>query len=124
MQSVSSNAVAESLSYVVGQEIKTGGKFFDGTNWKDVYKRIYLATVSHGSHVPLNISNLDNIIRIDGDFRYNSGGNWYTMQLNNPNDSGWYSRCNVEKNEYFSWMIGGFGTVNAQMIIEYTKTTD
>lgn len=125
MHSVSSNAVAESLSYVVGQEIKTGGKFFDGTNWKDVYRREYYATVGNRSRVPLNISNLDRVSKLDGTMWYDAGSNRnYVLQLNNPNDNGYWSRCAITAGDYLDFILSGWNTVSVYVCVEYTKTTD
>lgn len=62
MHSVTSNAVAESFSYVVGEEIKTGGKFFDGTNWKDVYKKVIEFGVLPNNSTKTVAHNLSNVI--------------------------------------------------------------
>lgn len=69
MHSVTSNAVAEANSYVVGQEVKTGGMFFDGANWKDVYRKVIDcgALPSNGQKTFQNVmSNTNKIISIQG----------------------------------------------------------
>ena len=125
MHSVTSNAVAKANSYVVGQEVKTGGKFFDGTNWKDVYRKEYYATIGNGSRVPLNISNLDRVCKLDGTMWYDAGSNRnYVLQLNNPNDNGYWSRCAIMEGNYLEFILSGWNTVNVYVCVEYTKTTD
>lgn len=69
MHSVTSNAVAEANSYVVGQEVKTGGMFFDGANWKDVYRKVIDCGAlpnNTDKYIFHGISNLDFVIKMSG----------------------------------------------------------
>jgi len=69
MQSVTSNAVAECLGYVVGIEEKTGGKFFDGSVWKDIYKKVIDCGAlpnNTGKAVAHNITNIDIVFKLYG----------------------------------------------------------
>ena len=122
MHSVSSNAVAESLSYST-QEQKTGAKYFNGSVWKDVYKKCFnLTGISNGASVPTGLSNVEKVLKIDGTMFYGNA-NQYAYQLNNPNDNGYYSRIAYNQ-ENFMFLISGFGTVNYFITLEYVKTTD
>ena len=117
MHSVSSNAVAVSKSYSTTEQ-KTGGVWLDG---KPIYRKVYTGSVSNGSTIPLNISNLERVVRLDGYFWY---ANNEVLQFNNPNDNGYWSRMHISSGSFIYFLLYGFGTVNAQVYVEYTKTTD
>ena len=99
-------------------------EFFTGKYWidgKKIYGKVFSGSATNGTSVQLNISNLNKVLKIDGVIWY---GNNHTLQLNNPNDSGYWSRVNVNNGSTIDFIIYGFGTVNYEIILEYTKTTD
>lgn len=114
------NTINENNSYST-EEHPTGAKWIDG---KPIYRRVYTGTVGNNSQIPLNISNLERVTKLDGVLWYISNNLQYILQLNNPNDSGYFSRCNIEAGERLNFIMGGWTVINAQVIVEYTKTTD
>ena len=115
MQSVSSNAVAESKSYSTTETL-TGGTWIDG---KPIYRKVLQGTLT-GSEQAVNhhISNLGTVIRQYG---FLSGNNFTPVGFSFSNyyfstytDS---SKVNIRASS--SYVNETFG-----IILEYTKTTD
>ena len=116
MRAVTSNAVADSLSYST-DEIKTGGKWIDG---KPIYKKVVdfgalpnntSKTVAHG------ISNLEKAIMASGFAINNNGESIYIPHTL----SGFYiNKTNITLNTTYNYS----SYTETYITIEYTKTTD
>ena len=120
MHAVTSNAVADGLSYST-DEVKTGGKWIDG-------KPIYRKTIDCGSlpntsykNVNHNITNLDYVIKCYGFAR---GGN-YRMVLPNASANTANAVEVYVDNDYIVIQTGNDRSgYNGYITIEYTKATD
>ena len=127
MHAVTSNAVADCLSYSY-TEHKTGKKFIDG---KDIYSRTY--ALSH----PANSG--DTSFLISSDLDYVTKVEFFTTKLNSPNNWQFFEQGVWGTN--FDWTIAYYRTENnylavkygasfaqyefiAYFTVEYTKTID
>ena len=114
MHSVTSNAVAESLSYFTTEQ-KTGGKWIDG---KPIYRKVFWGNSHLSDNNIGQISNIDRVIKAFAMIKNQNDGNWLTN--------------NYAGNVYLLILSNGTvnlngGNYNYQMynaVIEYTKTTD
>ena len=116
MHAVTSNAVADSLSYST-QEVKTGGTWIDG---KPIYRKVVdigTLTDTTSKTVPHNIQNLNKVLE--------------TKLV--ANDSTNYIVCNFGGKELKVYIDAAnviitsdnnFTGYSGYVIIEYTKTTD
>ena len=127
MHSVSSNAVAQSLSYSTTEQ-RTGGKWIDG---KPIYRIVYTGTANSttGSNLIANpISNLDAVIELYGMVYWKNdwgiiGGSGLsipsviTLQYTTANDR--------QQGLFLSYPSSGYTSFHYyRIILEYTKTTD
>ena len=114
MHSVTSNAVAESLSYSTTEQL-TGGVWIDG---KPIYRKVFSGNSSSSGGDIGQISNIDRVIKAFAMIKNQADGNWLTN--------------NYAGSVYLLILSNGTvnlngGNYNYQMynaVIEYTKTTD
>lgn len=123
MQSVTSNAVAESLSYST-TEIKTGAKWLDG---KDVYKCTLEITVNNADlQVDISSLHVDSFIKIEGSLHtVGWGAYWYPFPFISTDYNhmlqGQYA---IDKLYIYAKSTVGAMTGILYTSIFYTKTTD
>ena len=115
LHAVSSNAVAESLSYSTTEQ-KTGGKWIDG---KPIYRKVIEDTFTSGTNTITHNLSIDNYIKVEIFIRTSS-----TLQ----NTKGYFNEQNrivagsLATNNFNVTTNGWIG--NGYIILEYTKTTD
>ena len=116
MHAVTSNAVADTISYSTN-EVKTGGKWIDG---KPIYRKTIdcgalpnntSKTVAHG------ISNLEKAIMVSG-FAINN--NWEFIYIPHALYGFYINKTNIVMNTTFDYS----SYTETYITIEYTKTTD
>lgn len=112
MQSVSSNAVAESLSYSTTEQ-KTGGYWIDG---KPIYRKVIEQNFGTGQTVithNLGISRYIDVKVFVGSIQYVNSylSSQYNISVYDLNVNTFAVTC-------YSWVGSGY------IILEYTKTTD
>ena len=119
MHSVSSNAVAESLSYSTTEQ-KTGGYWIDG---KPIYRKIFYSATNWASSTIIGtIANHNFIVKII-DMEPYSSSEYYENYGSDRTD---IANAHVKLNgEVVVDRIGGFANnFPSAVTIEYTKTTD
>ena len=116
MHAVTSNAVADSLSYST-EEVKTGGKWIDG---KPIYRKVVdVGTLPNAtSKVVLhNIQNLDKVLEA----KLIANDNISSIVCNfGGKEAGTY----IDEKNILIVCGGNFSGYSGYEIIEYTKTTD
>lgn len=119
MHSVSSNAVAKSLSYST-QEVKTGGTWIDG---KPIYRKCWLSATNWANDTTIGtIQNMGTVVNIIDVTSFSGGGNY----VNYGNDSQSVALTYVTNaGAVVVKRVGGFANnFPSRVIVEYTKTTD
>ena len=121
MHSVSSNAVAESLSYSTTEQ-KTGGTYVDG---KPIYRKVIdCGTLPNNTETftDLNIQNLATVVSLKG-MANNGAGTFLPLPYT---DASLYNSVQmaVTNNKISIVTNGNRSTFSALATIEYTKTTD
>lgn len=123
MHPVSSNSVANSLSYSTDETL-TGGTWIDG---KPIYRKVWTSTFNNGIRTDILPASLM-MISVTGFVEYPQNGGIRYWIVNAPQNS--------ETNVYFPevWYNnngsvtfnaqGPFGGSECTIIFEYTKTTD
>ena len=122
LHAVTSNAVADSLSYST-QEVKTGGTWIDG---KPIYRKTFVyegETTANASISIGSISNVEDIETIKGSLRLHAGGFISLGYMNNDNNK--VFEVNTKETGEIM-VISPYNSSNSKIIItvEYTKTTD
>lgn len=123
MHAVTSNAVAESLSYST-EEMATGGKWIDG---KPIYRKVYTGIVANTTGYNVLggiISNIDSIIKLGGivDNLLQPAGSSRGMQIPNRYINLVYDDTNGINLNYPPSDVTSYK--HYVIIIEYTKTTN
>lgn len=123
MHSVTSNAVAKSLSYSETEQL-TGGKWIDG---KPIYRKVvdigYLPNTSI-KYVQHNISNIDKVLSISGvvkrdsdDLTYNIPSMWSTSGVT------YFVILYANKTQISIRTTGNRNEFGGYAILEYTKSS-
>ena len=119
MHSVTSNAVAKSLSYSTTEQ-KTGGKWIDG---KPIYKKTIQFNMLNGV-VSIGNLNIDKVVQMNGIITHTSG-NIVTFPYYYSAENNCFVYMMSSKTELYCYYQGSWNTsAPVELTIEYTKTTD
>lgn len=119
MHAVTSNAVAEALSYSTS-EINTGKKYING---KDIYSRTYDFGYLPNSTIKtmaLSINNLEQITKIEG-VANKSSGTAIPLPFVNLNNLSYGVSLSVSQNNIEVQTLYNYSEYFARITIEYTK---
>ena len=122
MHAVTSNAVADSLSYSTN-EILTGGKWIDG---KPIYRITLVYKGETTQNVPIDIgiiSNVEDVEDFKGTLKFDRGNVIHLGYMNNDNNK--VFEANIDPTGKVT-AISPYNNANSNITItvEYTKTTD
>ena len=115
MHSVSSDAVAESLSYSTTEQ-KTGGVWIDG---KPIYRKVFTVTNTSSTQITIGtISNHDWIVNVRVIGKISTNGDIITDGYGN-NNLGVFIKSNGD-----IIIVNNYDMAKITAYVEYTKTTD
>ena len=97
------------------EETFTGMYWIDG---KKIYRKVFIGSASNGTTINHNISNLNEVINIDGTVKDSSM--WYPLT---NYDQGYYTRPSIDTTKIW-WVMQYFSNISYILVLEYTKTTD
>lgn len=122
MHAVTSNAVADAISYSTN-EVKTGGTWIDG---KPIYRKtlVYEGATTANESINLgSISNFGDVKTINGSLKFDRGNVIHLGYMNNDNNKVFESTIDAGGN---ITTISPYNNSNSKIVItvEYTKTTD
>lgn len=124
IQSVTSNAVAESLSYSTTENL-TGGTWIDG---KPIYRKVIPFTIGNSStqYVTHNVTNYETIVGFNG-YVYNTAQGARSLDFSYYGSTTWCSGISFKATQVLlemgSAFVGQYTGASAFIIIEYTKTS-
>ena len=121
MHAVTSNAVAESLSYSTTEQ-KTGGYWIDG---KPIYRKVVSSKLPNNTTKTIahSISNISQITKLSGLLNINSNNTLFVaLGLEDSNDK--YTYYTVDKTNIVAYTNWDGSSTTCYFVIEYTKTTD
>lgn len=123
MNAVTSNAVANSLSYSTTEQL-TGGKWIDG---KPIYRKVYYSATNWANNTVLDtISNIGTVIQIRDITTYSDSADTVYQnygEVSSATKS--FTKVSLANGQIVVSRVGGFvNNKPSTVIIEYTKTTD
>jgi hypothetical protein len=122
MHAVTSNAVAESLSYSTTEQ-KTGGKWLDE---KPIYRKTFYSATNWANYTIIgNIPNIDAIVSIRDITGQSDNKYIQNFGMDNDGTHASYSNVDVSNGNVSVIRLGVFANnLPSSVTIEYTKTTD